>query len=221
MINPGPDSPGPDLVEEALTGRTDGIQIRIEPTISGDGREAVPLDLLDVLNGQTIQRVTATGIHASVDPSGPEIMDIEGQLVLGMRTGLEQGQQQVTIQLHPPGLGRVLIEFKRDEDWIDGRLEVSSRDTYLSLERGLSDVAANLHSQGIQLRNLELRLNEQPQSHDMSPGRDNPNQPDQRQPRQSDQPFVPDTAQPMPLQKGRPSGKIQQDRPNGSVDILA
>jgi hypothetical protein len=71
------------------------------------------------------------------------------------------GNQQITIRLNPPELGRVFIRFEEQENQITGLLEVSKTETRYEIERTLPQIIQNLSDSGIQVKRLEVMLTDQ------------------------------------------------------------
>jgi flagellar hook-length control protein FliK len=76
----------------------------------------------------------------------------------------ETGDKQITVHLHPPELGKVLIKFQEQDAQITGVLEVSKTQTRLEIEQALPQITRNLADSGIQVRRLEVVLSESEQS---------------------------------------------------------
>ncbi len=78
------------------------------------------------------------------------------QIRESVRTSLSQGQQQITIRLNPPELGKVFIKFQQHDGSITGILEVSRQQTRYEVEQALPEVIRNLADSGIGITKLEV-----------------------------------------------------------------
>jgi len=69
-----------------------------------------------------------------------------------------RGDQQITIRLNPPELGRVVIKFQEQQDQIVGLLEVSKAQTRAEIQQALPQITQNLQDLGIRIKRLEVVL---------------------------------------------------------------
>lgn len=83
---------------------------------------------------------------------------ISEQILESIHSSLRQGDQQITIRLNPPELGKVFIKFQQQQDQIIGLLEVSKTQTRYEIEQALPQIIRNLADCGIQLKRLEVIL---------------------------------------------------------------
>jgi len=83
------------------------------------------------------------------------------QIQESVEASLRQGDQQVTIRLNPPELGRVLIRFQEQQDQITGFLEVSKSQTRYEIEQALPQIIRNLQDAGVQIKRIEVVVSEQ------------------------------------------------------------
>jgi len=86
---------------------------------------------------------------------------ITEQILESIHSSLRQGDQQISIRLNPPELGKVLIEFKQQEHEITGLLEVSKIQTKYEVEQALPQIIQNLADCGIEIKRLEVMLTDQ------------------------------------------------------------
>lgn len=70
----------------------------------------------------------------------------------------EQRNQQITIQLNPPELGKVSIKFQEQNNQIIGLLEVSKTQTRVEVEQAIPEIVRNLQDSGIQIKRLDVVL---------------------------------------------------------------
>ena len=90
---------------------------------------------------------------------------VSEQLQESMHTSLRQGDQQLTIRLNPPELGRVFIKFQGKGDQITGLLEVDRAQTRYEIEQALPQLIRNLAECGVQIKRLEVVLTNQQEHH--------------------------------------------------------
>ena len=74
------------------------------------------------------------------------------------------GTQQIVIRLDPPDLGRVTIKFIEQRDGITGILHVDRLDTKNEIQQALPGIIQNLQNSDIQIKKLEVVLNNQQQN---------------------------------------------------------
>jgi hypothetical protein len=86
------------------------------------------------------------------------------QIQESVRASLSQGDQQITIRLNPPELGKVFIKFQEQDGSITGILEVSKQQTRYEVEQALPEVIRNLADSGIGIRRLEVVMTNTEQS---------------------------------------------------------
>lgn len=121
-------------------------------------------------NAQTpvIEQTSASAQTAKPanDPSpGNSFPSVREQLQESMHSSLRQGDQQLTIRLNPPELGRVFIKFQGKGDQITGLLEVDRAQTRYEIEQALPQIIRNLAECGVQVKRLEVVLTNQQEQH--------------------------------------------------------
>lgn len=91
--------------------------------------------------------------------------DIGKQIFESIHSSLSQkGQdQQITVRLNPPELGKVFIKFQEQNDQITGLLEVSKAQTRIEIQQALPQIIRTLQDSGIQIKRLEVVLSEEEQ----------------------------------------------------------
>ncbi|MHC4310389.1 MAG: flagellar hook-length control protein FliK [Planctomycetota bacterium] len=72
----------------------------------------------------------------------------------------EGRNQQITVQLNPPELGKVLIKFQEQDNQITGLLEVSKTQTRIEIEQAIPQIVRSLQDSGIQIKRLDVVLSE-------------------------------------------------------------
>lgn len=88
--------------------------------------------------------------------------DIGKQILESIHSSLSrEGQdQQITIRLNPPELGKVFIKFGEQDSQIIGLLEVSKPQTRIEIQQALPQIIQNLQDSGIHIKRLEVVLSE-------------------------------------------------------------
>ncbi|MDH7598648.1 MAG: flagellar hook-length control protein FliK [Sedimentisphaerales bacterium] len=186
---------------------------------TGLDAQMVVIDPIPMPPSEHLQQVGAATAKAVLQEIGTPPM-IEDQLANSIKAGLDQYRQQITIDLYPPELGRVVIQIERKEDGIEGRLEVSNRQTLASIHEGIGQLTSNLHSQGIQVRHIELCLNEQMSAFDPSANREGHAQSDPRGQHQTPVQTTQDPGWPLGRQQDRHTSNGLGRTPEGSIDVL-
>ena len=92
--------------------------------------------------------------------------DIGKQILESVHSSMSQQglDRQITVRLHPPELGKVLVKFQEQDSQITGILEVSKTQTRLEIEQALPQITRNLTDSGIQIKRLEVVLSDEEQS---------------------------------------------------------
>ncbi len=92
--------------------------------------------------------------------------DIGKQILESIHGSLAQqkGDQQITVRLNPPELGKVFIKLQERDAELTGILEVSRTQTRAEIEHALPQMIRNLADCGIQVKRLDVVLSEQGRS---------------------------------------------------------
>jgi flagellar hook-length control protein FliK len=92
--------------------------------------------------------------------------DIGRQILESVQSSMSrQGtEQQITVRLNPPELGKVLIRFQQQDKELTGLMEVSKTQTRLEIEQALPQIIRNLADCGIQVRRLDVMLSNEQQT---------------------------------------------------------
>ena len=103
----------------------------------------------------------AAALPGQTSPSSVSA-DIGKQILESIHSSLSQkGQdQQITIRLNPPELGKVFIKFQEQDNQITGLLEVSKTQTRIEIQQALPQIIRSLQDSGIQIKRLEVVLSE-------------------------------------------------------------
>jgi flagellar hook-length control protein FliK len=90
---------------------------------------------------------------------------VQEQVLSSIRGAVQTQTHRLSVELNPPELGKVVIRFEQQEGSLSGVLEVDNRTTRAEVEQALPQILQNLHDSGIQVRRLDVVLNDQhPQS---------------------------------------------------------
>ena len=124
--------------------------------------------------------------HASLFDGTTVVKDttssVSGQILESIHSSLQQGQNRLTIALNPPELGRVLVRFEEQDNQIIGILEVSQKQTRAEVEQALPQLLQSLQDSGVQVKRLDVMLNDQPdQGHSKDQTGNDPSSPNSEQ----------------------------------------
>jgi flagellar hook-length control protein FliK len=130
------------------------------------------------------------------------------------------------VELNPPELGKVLIRFEQQEGSLTGLLEVDNRATADDIKQSLPQIIQNLRDSGIQVKRLDVMLNDQYQQPsrdsafaDMYQGRSG--QQDQGRPwPYTDQAVYPNGSPDTAAVSSEPAQSQVSISTNGSINLL-
>lgn len=71
--------------------------------------------------------------------------------------------QQITVQLNPPELGKVFIKFQEQDNHITGLLEVSETQTRIEVDQAIPQIVKDLQDSGIPIKRLDVVLSQEEQ----------------------------------------------------------
>jgi flagellar hook-length control protein FliK len=91
---------------------------------------------------------------------------VSKQIQESIHSSLRQDEQQITIRLNPPELGRVSIQFREQDGQLVGLLEVSKAQTRAEIQQALPQIIQNLADSGVQVKRLEVLLTNQQEQQD-------------------------------------------------------
>ncbi|MGD9109452.1 MAG: flagellar hook-length control protein FliK [Phycisphaerales bacterium] len=78
------------------------------------------------------------------------------QIQSAISASVSKGESEVTVQLNPPELGRVVIKLQQEEGQVTGLLEFSKAQTKLEVEQLLPQLVRGLQDAGIAVRKLDV-----------------------------------------------------------------
>lgn len=106
------------------------------------------------------------GAAGETAPSGPaaqaEDTSVAGQLTQTLRTRGGEVGQEIILRLHPPELGQVRMTLQAEGDHVRGVLVVENPRTYGQLHQEMPALVQRLADSGVDLRRLEIVLDERP-----------------------------------------------------------
>jgi hypothetical protein len=111
----------------------------------------------------------AAPVEATSERSGPQAprqgqgvdpRSMPEQVLSSIRGAIESGSHRLTVELDPPELGKVTIRFEQHGGSLVGVLEVDRRSTAGDLEKALPQIVHNLSDSGVQVRRLEVAVND-------------------------------------------------------------
>jgi|GEM_PF-4762322 len=110
------------------------------------------------LNNATGGRIDgSTGVN-STGSDGPSVQE---QVVSSIRGAVGTQTHQLSVELNPPELGKVLIHFEQQDHSVSGTLQVDNRATRAEIEQALPQIIQNLQDSGIQVKRLDVTLSDQ------------------------------------------------------------
>lgn len=119
---------------------------------AGQPADASP-DLVDAT-------LESSDLRTSRQGQGVDLQPMPEQVLSSIRGAIESGSHQLTVELDPPELGKVTIRLEQHEGSLIGVLEVDRRSTAGELEKALPQIVHNLSDSGIQVRRLEVAVND-------------------------------------------------------------
>ncbi|HUU91009.1 MAG TPA: flagellar hook-length control protein FliK [Phycisphaerae bacterium] len=96
-------------------------------------------------------------------PQPPAPGAVADQVAESIRVSGAPTGRQIVVQLQPPDLGRVRIIFRSEGDAVRGVVRVDNPETLSRLEREAAPLMERLQASGIEVRRLDVMLND---SHD-------------------------------------------------------
>ena len=111
------------------------------------------------------QPLVFTPTAKTADNASPSYvsLSISEQIQNSINSSLRQGDQQITVLLNPPELGKVCMKFQEHGDQITALLEVDKAQTRYEIQQALPQIVRNLADSGIQIKRLEVVLADQPE----------------------------------------------------------
>jgi len=113
----------------------------------------------DITNKPTANDIGNENINISGKNIKSDITsDVNKQILESINSSISrQGvDKQITVQLNPPELGKVVIKFQEQNSEITGHLEISKPETRFEVEQALPQIVRNLNDNGIQIRKMEV-----------------------------------------------------------------
>ncbi len=130
---------------------------------SSNGSESNSSEFAQIISGddnQTSATAQSTKSNSNILPEDFST-NIKEQIQQSISSTIKKGDNQVTIRLNPPELGRVSIKFQERDGQLTGLLEVDRVKTRYEIEHSLPEIIRNLTNSGVQIRRVEVVLTEQ------------------------------------------------------------
>jgi flagellar hook-length control protein FliK len=120
----------------------------------------------------TVAVLAGSSTVAPVSGIGSEVISVPAgqQIAVAVRSGMEQGEPRVVIRLDPPDLGEVSISISSRGSGVQAVVRVEHPETLRRLEQETPGLMQRLSDAGIQVRRVELSLNNGSLSSDTSSG---------------------------------------------------
>jgi flagellar hook-length control protein FliK len=96
--------------------------------------------------------------NANTTSTGTAHATISRQIQESVSGAVRRGDQQITVQLSPPELGKVSIRFRERDGQISGSLQVSRTQTRAEIQQVLPQILRTLQDSGVQVKRLEVLL---------------------------------------------------------------
>ena len=121
-----------------------------------------PISAVEAETMTTSEQPQTTPVH-QLGPVGNQVLE-------SVRSSLSQqtGDKEITIQLHPPELGKVSVKFQEQGAEITGTLEVSKAQTKTEIEQVLPEMIRSLADSGVAIKRLEVVLSQNEESNQQS-----------------------------------------------------
>jgi len=109
--------------------------------------------------------VASAGKNAQAPSPPVQLPSPAEQIIESIHSTLSRdlATRQITIRLNPPELGKVSVQFEQHEDHITGLLKVATLQTRHEVEQALPGIVKHLQDAGIQVKRLNVVLNDQAQ----------------------------------------------------------
>lgn len=111
------------------------------------------------------------GAAMPAQPMPPQPSPVTEQIFSEINLQQNLVNRELTVQLNPRELGQVRIVFRQDGQEMVGQIRVENNQTLAELQREMPALIERLGQQGMQVRNIELEMNNDPsQSRHDAPG---------------------------------------------------
>jgi flagellar hook-length control protein FliK len=129
--------------------------VTLEPTLLSENPQ-LKVSQASLSQPQPNQAPNCTLLHEGIRSVAEQILESINASVRPVNT-------QITIRLNPPELGSVCVRFEQQQDEITGLLQVSKAETRCEIEQALPQIVRSLADSGIQIRQLDVQLEDSPQ----------------------------------------------------------
>lgn len=130
--------------------------------VQSDGVLSFVQSPYDAKQGSVVSGRTDSLTHTVINADTAQVPQSPGrQVVQAIREQLSvpTPQSEIQMTLNPPELGKIRISFQQNKEEITGLLEVDKLRTRADIQRELPQVLASLQSAGIQIRRLDVVMN--------------------------------------------------------------
>ena len=136
-------------------------QITDQSSSSNNGQQPNFEQMLVADNAQTaVKELLPAAAKTAKNTQSLQNTSVSEQIQGSIQSSLRQGDQQITIRLNPPELGKVTIKFHEQQDQLTGLLQVSKTQTKYEIQQALPEIIQNLQNMGIQVKKLEVVMSE-------------------------------------------------------------
>ena len=136
-------------------------QITDQNSSSNNGPQPNFEQMLVADNAQTaVKEQLSAAAKTAKNAQSLQNTSVSEQIQGSIQGSLRQGNQQITIRLNPPELGKVTIKFHEQQDQLTGLLQVSKTQTKYEIQQALPEIIQNLQNMGIQVKKLEVVMSE-------------------------------------------------------------
>jgi hypothetical protein len=101
---------------------------------------------------------------------------IREQICQSVQASIQQGNNQITIHLNPPDLGRVSVKFSQQGNELTGMLEVTNPQTRAEIQQAIPEIIRSLEESGISVKHIDVTLSDLPRQSAQESFRDNSSQ---------------------------------------------
>jgi len=180
-------SPSPEGTEDKTVGHdhkgtaSDSVFRDLRPTIvpaAGNAKKVIsaktlnekadgaePLETLKNPGAGAAARPSTVAGAPKPDPGSPgtPLKSAAQQVQESIAGSVRQGHRVVTVRLNPPELGKVTVKLQEQDNRVTGLLEVTKPETRAEIQQALPEMLRNLQQAGVQVRRLDVTLNDAPQ----------------------------------------------------------
>ena len=139
------------------TGSGDGAAVSTQPIVAAGAAAPGAVEIIHTSNDASPGPAAATPAPPAPPTDEPTVV---GQLTETLRNQEAQAGQEIVVRLHPPELGSVRMTLHTEGDHVRGVVVVDSARTYAELHQEMPGLVQRLADSGVDLRRLDIVLNE-------------------------------------------------------------